>query len=175
MVYGLMIARAIETNIRNELINSGKAVVLLGARQVGKTTLITSLFGERDDTLWLNGDEPDVRAMFADITSTRLKAVIGSAKIVVIDEAQRIQDIGLKLKLITDQIRSVKLVVTGSSSLDLAGHVNEPLTGRKREFALFPISFAEMANFHGLNGFRPRNRNCPKRLRLLIPIVHSLS
>ena len=144
-----MITRAIEPAIRSAL-SSGKAVVLLGARQVGKTTLADSLFGSRPGTLWLNGDEPDVRAMFENINSARLRAIIGDAAVFVLDEAQRIPDIGLKLKLITDQIKNVQLLATGSSSFDLTDLVSEPLTGRKREFALYPLSFGEMVAYHGL-------------------------
>jgi len=144
-----MINRTIEPAIRSAL-SSGKAVILLGARQVGKTTLADLLFGSQPDTLWLNGDEPDVRAMFENINSAKLKAIIGNAKIVVIDEAQRIPDIGIKLKLIIDQIKSVQLVATGSSSFDLTNLVNEPLTGRKHEFVLYPLSFGEMVTHHGL-------------------------
>ena len=68
----------------------------------------------------------------------------------VIDEAQRIEDIGLRLKLITDQINDVQLIATGSSSFDLANKINEPLTGRKWEYKIYPISFKEMVNHHGL-------------------------
>ena len=129
---------------------SGKAVILLGARQVGKTTLANALFSPRPDTLWLSGDEPDVRALFENINSARWKAIIGDASVVVFDEAQRIPDIGMKLKLVTDQIKNVHLLATGSSSFDLTGLVNEPLTGRKREFVLYPLSFGEMVEHHGL-------------------------
>ena len=125
-----MITRLIEPTIRSAML-SGKAVILLGARQVGKTTLAGSLFGSLPGTLWLNGDEPDVRAIFDNINSERLRAIIGDATVVVIDEAQRIPDVGLKLKLITDQIKGVQLFATGSSSFNLTGLVNEPLTGRK--------------------------------------------
>ena len=144
-----MIARIIESDVRTAL-SSGKAVILLGARQVGKTTLAELLFSSRPETLWLSGDEPDVRAMFDNINSTRLKAIIGNATVVVIDEAQRIPDIGIKLKLITDQIKGVQLIATGSSSFDLSGLVSEPLTGRKREIVLYPLSFGEMVAHHGL-------------------------
>ena len=144
-----MITRVIGPAIQSAL-SSGKAVILLGARQVGKTTLVASLFGSQHGSLWLNGDEPDVRALFENINSTRLKAIIGDANILVLDEAQRIPDIGLKLKLITDQIKNVQLLATGSSSFDLAGLINEPLTGRKRELVLYPLSFGEMVAHHGL-------------------------
>lgn len=128
----------------------GKAIILMGARQTGKTTLLKSLFGGEDNVLWLNGDEADIRDIFDNITSTRLKAIIGDKKVVVIDEAQRIENIGLKLKLITDNIPDVQLVATGSSSFELANKVNEPLTGRKWEYKIFPISFAEMVAKIGL-------------------------
>ena len=145
----VIIKRTIESAVRN-ILSSGKAVILIGARQVGKTTLAESLFGGQPGVLWLNGDEPDVRAMLENINSVKWKTIIGGATVVVIDEAQRIPDIGLKLKLITDQIKGVQLLATGSSSFDLANLVNEPLTGRKREFVLYPLSFSEMAAHHGL-------------------------
>lgn len=126
------------------LIGSGKAITLMGARQVGKSTILHSLLGEDSRVLWLNGDEDDVRSMFENISSTRLKAIIGSKTIVVIDEAQRIRDIGLKLKLITDQIQGVQVIATGSSSFELSSKVNESLAGRKRELKLFPFTFQEM-------------------------------
>ena len=144
-----MINRAIESAVHAAL-SSGKAVVLLGARQVGKTTLAEMLFTSQPGTLWLSGDEPDVRVMFENINSNRLRAVIGDATVVVLDEAQRIPDIGIKLKLITDQLKNIKLLATGSSSFELAGLLGEPLTGRKREFVLYPLSFGEMVSHHGL-------------------------
>ena len=144
-----MIPRTIESAIQVAL-SSGKAVILLGARQVGKTTLANTLFGAQPGVLWLNGDEPDVRAMFENVNSARLRSIIGGARVVVLDEAQRISDIGMKLKLITDQMQGVQLLATGSSSFDLSNMVNEPLTGRKREFVLYPLSFGEMVAHHGL-------------------------
>lgn len=144
-----MIERILEKLVRNKL-HKGKAIVLLGARQVGKTTLLKMLFGTSEEVLWLNGDELDIQALFLSISATRLKAIFGSKKIIIIDEAQRIQDIGLRMKLITDQIPEVQLVVTGSSSFELANKLNEPLTGRKWEYKMFPLSFGEMVNHHGL-------------------------
>ncbi|MFR9517117.1 MAG: ATP-binding protein [Rikenellaceae bacterium] len=155
-----MVERVIREMVCSKL-GTGKAIILMGARQTGKTTLLKDLFAGDDTLLWLNGDEADVRDMFENITSTRLKAIIGSKKIVVIDEAQRIEDIGLKLKLITDNIPDVQLVATGSSSFDLANRVNEPLTGRKWEYKMFPISFAEMVAHHG---FMEEKRLLPHRL-----------
>lgn len=137
-------------NILSSRMGDGKAIILYGPRQVGKTTVLKMLLAGRDDVLWLNGDEPDVRAMFEDITSTRLRSLIGTRRVVVVDEAQRINSIGLCLKLITDNMPDVKLIATGSSSFALANGIREPLTGRKREFQLFPLSFEELQLSNGL-------------------------
>src|SRR5690606_19874361 len=144
-----MINRILREKIKSKLFK-GKAIILTGARQIGKTTLLKSIFQNQDDVLWLNGDEIDVQQIFTTITSTRLKAIFGTKKIVVIDEAQRIQDIGLRLKLITDSIPQTQVIATGSSAFELANKVNEPLTGRKWEYRMFPVSFAEMVDHHGL-------------------------
>ena len=140
-----MITRQLQATITHVL-HYGKAIVIMGARQVGKSTLLKQLFDNQPDALWLNGDEPDVRSVFEQATSSRLKAIIGKHKIVILDEAQRIRDIGIKLKLITDNIPDVQLVATGSSSFELSNRINEPLTGRKFEYQLFPLSFGEMVD-----------------------------
>ena len=145
-----MITRTIEVNIRKEIDTGRKAVILLGARQVGKTTLLRSLFPESSDILWLNGDASNTRLLLTAQSVERLRVIIGKHNIIIIDEAQRVADIGIVLKLIIDNIPDVKVVATVSSSLDLVDRTNEPLTGRKRQFKLFPISFAEMAGHHGL-------------------------
>ncbi len=144
-----MIARILKQTIQQSL-SLKKAVILLGPRQVGKTTLLNELFANDKDLLILNGDEPDVRELLSNVTSTQLKSLFGKAKTIIIDEAQLIPDIGITLKLITDYIKDVRLIVTGSSSLDLANKINEPLTGRKLEYNIFPISFKEMVDHHGL-------------------------
>lgn len=145
----MMITRSIETEIQNEL-GKGKAIVILGARQVGKTTLLKEMFKEREQILFLNGDESDVQAMLEHPTSTALKAIIGDKKTLIIDEAQRITDIGLKLKIIIDNIPDVQVIATGSSSFELANKINEPLTGRKWEHKMFPLSFTELVRNNGL-------------------------
>ena len=116
----------------------------MGARQVGKSTLLQQMLGDRKDVVWMNGDELDIQELFREMTSTRIRAILGNNRFLVIDEAQRIQDIGLRLKLITDQIPEVQVIATGSSSFELATRVNESLTGRKREFKMFPLTFGEM-------------------------------
>ncbi|MCQ2975683.1 MAG: ATP-binding protein [Bacteroidales bacterium] len=140
-----MVIRTLQ-NIIKERLNKGKAIIIFGARQVGKTTLLKQLFSNTQNVMWLNGDEDDVRTIFENSSSTRLKAIFGQNKTIIIDEAQRISDIGLKLKLITDNIPDIQLVATGSSSFVLANKINEPLTGRKFEYKMFPFSFAEMVN-----------------------------
>lgn len=145
-----MITRSIESGIKDCLFKK-KAILIFGARQVGKTTLITKLINElKISTVFLNGDEADVREMLSNSTSIKLKLLIGDKRILVIDEAQMIPDIGTTIKLMVDVIKNVQVIATGSSSFELANRLNEPLTGRKFEFSLFPVSFAEMVNYHGL-------------------------
>jgi len=136
--------------IVEEKLYSGKAIIILGARQVGKTTLIQQLFSNREDVLSLNGDEVDVQNVFAEMSSTRFKAIFGNKKVIVLDEAQRIANIGLRMKLITDILPEYQLIVTGSSAFELSNKLNEPLTGRKWEYNMFPLSFGEMVEHHGL-------------------------
>lgn len=155
-----MIQRFLTQKI-DDYLHKGKAILLLGGRQIGKTTLLQQLFLENDDIIWLNGDELDVQAMFSNTSADRLRNIFGNKKIVVIDEAQRISDIGLRMKLITDQIKDVQLIATGSSAFELANVVNEPLTGRKWEFKMYPLSFAEMVAHHGL---LKEKRLLPQRL-----------
>ena len=145
-----VIDRALEESIRKEIRAGKKAVVLLGARQVGKTTLLRKLFPESGEVMWLNGDTSSARLLLTAQSVERLRIMLGKCSILVIDEAQRIPDIGVTLKIIIDNIPQVRVIATGSSSLDLANRTTEPLTGRKRQFTLFPLSFAEMASHHGL-------------------------
>lgn len=140
-----MIARQLENNIRKHL-KDNKAIILLGARQVGKTTLLNNLTANRENVLHWNGDDADIRTMLANPTSTRLKSYIGKNTTLAIDEAQRIENIGLCLKLIIDNIKGVKVIAAGSSAFELANKINEPLTGRKWEYTMYPISFAEMVS-----------------------------
>jgi hypothetical protein len=122
----------------------GKALILLGARQTGKTTLVWQLFdGISETKLYLNADEAIVRQELEDAPLDRLRRIVGPARVVVIDEAQRVLNIGLTLKLLIDQFPNVQVIATGSSSFELSNEVNEPLTGRKWEYQLFPVSWAE--------------------------------
>ncbi len=139
--------------ILNEIsftVAKGDFLTILGTNGTGKTTLLKKISENLPDVLWLNADEPDVAAMFDSPSSTLLKAMLAGYKTVVIDEAQRIENIGIKLKLITDQLKDLQLIATGSSAFELANKINEPLTGRKWEYHLYPVSFAEMVSYHGL-------------------------
>ncbi len=145
-----MIHRAIEKLIE-VLLFKGKAILLFGPRQVGKTTSIRSILANNEQKcLFLNGDEADVRESLENTTSTKLSLLFGENKIVFIDEAQRINGIGITLKLITDVLKDVQVIATGSFAFDLANETQEPLTGRKYEFQLLPISFQEMVKHHGI-------------------------
>ncbi len=149
-----MIKRTLSEKIL-ALLGGKKAITIMGARQVGKSTLLQMMLGERKNVVWMNGDDPDIQDLFSNMTSTRLKAIVGNSDIIVIDEAQRIPDIGLRIKLITDQISGVQVIATGSSSFELSNKVNESLAGRKREFKMFPLSFQEMVeNTNFLNETR---------------------
>ncbi len=143
-----MIGRYLYKLLEDKLFK-GKIVILVGARQVGKTTLLRQMVKDRSDCLWLNGDELQTQNLFDNASADRLLSEFAGHRIVILDEAQRIRDIGLRLKLIADSGTDIQVVATGSSSFDLANEVNEPLTGRKWEFQMFPLSFGEMVAHHG--------------------------
>jgi|BioPla2DNA2_1021312.scaffolds.fasta_scaffold00848_13 predicted AAA+ superfamily ATPase len=141
----MIIKRELETIIKTKLFRQ-KAIIVIGPRQVGKTTLVKKIISSLPHkSLYLNCDEPDIRKKLESVTSTELKAMIGDAEIIAIDEAQRIKDIGITLKLIIDNLPEKQLIVTGSSAFELSSSINEPLTGRKFEYKLFPFSFQEMS------------------------------
>lgn len=144
---GIMIKRDLYTTLIAKF-NKGKAIVLLGPRQVGKTTLINACL-EGKDFLFLNGDDPEIRHLLENVGVSKLKAIIGKNRIIFIDEAQRIKDIGLIAKMITDQFTDVQLLISGSSALEISHSTQEPLTGRKFEYQLFPISWEEFENHVG--------------------------
>ncbi len=144
-----MIKRQLTTVISKHLFK-GKAIVLIGARQVGKSTLFEMLTADsKVQVAKFNCDIQHVRDTFENVSVKDLLLIIGGAKIVLIDEAQRVRNIGMTLKLITDNFPDVQLLVTGSSSLELLSDINEPLTGRKLEYRLFPISTAELIESYG--------------------------
>lgn len=145
-----MITRTLQQRIEGNLFK-GKAVIVIGARQVGKSTLFRQITEKLEEpVLMLNCDEPEVRELLAGMNLVELKLMIGKRRLVVIDEAQRVSEIGMTLKRITDNFPEVQLLVTGSSSFELQNRLNEPLTGRKYEYHLFPISTRELLEHGGL-------------------------
>lgn len=137
-----MINRVLEKTISDRW-NDRKVIVVIGPRQVGKTTLLKNICQQRGTFLYLNGDDYGVRELLEQATEQRLRQIIGNNTTLFIDEAQRIKNIGLTLKIIHDQIDHVRLLVSGSSALEIASEINEPLTGRKYEMNLWPISWKE--------------------------------
>lgn len=129
--------------------NSGKVMIVTGPRQVGKKTLLREICSSEGEYLFINGDDPEQRLLLENAGESKLRTIIGSYKTVFIDEAQRIPDIGLTLKIVHDRIPEVRVLVSGSSSLDLASGINEPLTGRKWELNLFPLSWKELIDHFG--------------------------
>ena len=145
-----MITRTLQQRIEGNLFK-GKAIIVIGARQVGKSTLFRQITEKLEEpVLMLNCDEPEVKELLAGMNLTELKLMIGKHRVVVIDEAQRVSEIGMTLKRITDNFPEVQLLVTGSSSFELQNRLNEPLTGRKYEYHLFPISTRELLGYGGL-------------------------
>ena len=146
----------IQRTLLEKLVSScfkGKILLLLGPRQVGKTTLLKETVRQLDiPSVWFNADEADILEAFSSAnTSTQLIQLIGANnKLVIIDEAQQIPNIGKKLKLIFDNRPDIQIIATGSSAFDLQNQTAEPLTGRKKTFHLFPISFRETVNHTSL-------------------------
>lgn len=139
-IYQRAIQGAIEANLYK-----GKAIIIYGARQVGKTTLCRAIMQNYpQDALYLNCDEPDIRQALTHKTSTELRFIVGKKKLIIIDEAQRVKDIGLTLKLFIDTYPDLQVIATGSSSFDLSNETKEPLTGRKVEYYLYPLAISEL-------------------------------
>ena len=139
----LDVSRTIRAAIERRL-GDRKAIILQGARQVGKTTLIEKLLGEQPDVLWVNGDDPAARVRWNDISKSLLTQLVAGYSYLVIDEAQRIENVGLAVKMCIDGRLPVKVLLSGSSSLNLASSLNEPLTGRKWSFELYALSWSEI-------------------------------
>lgn len=140
-----MIKRVIEERVNNALAKK-KAVTIMGPRQVGKSTLATSVIPQDAKILEINGDNTDVRTMFVNVDEAKMRILIGNRNFLFVDEAQKIENVGNMLKIVAEKFNDVRIVVTGSSAFKLAAAVNESLTGRKREFKLYSFSFKEMAD-----------------------------
>lgn len=121
----------------------GRIILITGPRRVGKTTLIHHLCKQYGDYLFLDGDDPSIRNMLDTPNFEQIRLLVGNYKLIFIDEAQRIKNIGLTLKMMNDRIKDVQVIVSGSSSLDLGDKLQESLTGRKWEYNLYPVSWEE--------------------------------
>ena len=154
-----MILRSPQNEINSHLFK-GKAIIVFGARQVGKTSLIKNTIVGKP-YLWLNGDEPDTQLLLENITSDRLKALVGDNQILVIDEAQMVHNIGLLIKRMVDNYPEIQVIASGSSAFELADKTKESMMGRKEEIQLFPFSFNEMVKH---TNFVEENRLVPHRL-----------
>jgi predicted AAA+ superfamily ATPase len=140
----ILYQRTIQNEIEKALFK-GKVAVIYGARQVGKTTLVRMIQEKYSmESLYLNCDEPDIRSALSEKTSTELQRLLGLNTLIVIDEAQRVKNIGITLKLLVDNFPDIQVIATGSSSFDLPNDISEPLTGRKIEFNLYPFSVGEL-------------------------------
>ncbi|MDR2799549.1 MAG: ATP-binding protein [Bifidobacteriaceae bacterium] len=146
-----MIKRKLEDKVR-KFLGTENAIILFGARQVGKTTLLENLMKKKDNILWYNLDDTKDAQEFRVLLEYPEDYLDENVEYLVIDEAQQMEDIGRELKVLHDKYKKSKLqiIATGSSSFDLANEVNEPMTGRKWEFQMQPVTFSEMSEYHGL-------------------------
>lgn len=138
-----MIVREIEKLITKRMF-SEKAIIVIGARQIGKTTSIQNLLKSYDNVLVLDGDDSFIRDILNSPSTEEIRNIIGSHKIVFIDEVQRINNIGLTAKIIVDKFKDVQLLMSGSSALDIKNNLSESLTGRKWEYLMFPVTWKEL-------------------------------
>ncbi len=156
-----LVIRKLKENIKAKLFKN-KAVIVYGPRQAGKTTLINSILPELGKQVaYLNGDDSDVREMLSQPNITKLEGIIGKAGLLFIDEAQRIPEIGIIIKIIVDRKKDVQVIATGSSSFVLSRSIKEPLTGRAYEFILLPLSFGELVDHTSL---LEEKRNLERRM-----------
>jgi len=135
-------------NLLKSKVKPGKVIVILGARRVGKTFLIKQYLEKVDEPyIFWNGEDFAVHEILRRRSIQNYKNILGSKKLLIIDEAQKIPEIGLILKLIIDSFENIKIIVTGSSSFDIANLTGEPLTGRKQEIIMYPVSENEYNQF----------------------------
>jgi predicted AAA+ superfamily ATPase len=144
-----IIERAILEPIIGKLTQSNKIVIIYGARQVGKTTLVNQIISRLNlKTLKINADEKKYHDVLSSRDLSRLKSLVSGYELLFIDEAQRIENIGINLKILADGMKDLKIIVTGSSSFELANKIKEPLTGRVWTYTLYPLSFLELSGYH---------------------------
>ena len=143
-----MINRKIEQIITQKMF-TGKAIIVIGARQVGKTTSILHLISHQENVLILDGDDSFVRDLLNAPSTEQIRNIIGNHRIVFIDEVQRMNNIGLTAKIIVDKFKDVQLILSGSSSFEIKNNLSESLTGRKWEYLMFPVTWSEFESSEG--------------------------
>jgi predicted AAA+ superfamily ATPase len=150
----LFIQRQIQSQIA-AVFFKGKTLVLFGPRQVGKTILVKSLLDSHPEkSAYISCDLPEVQKILREPKLEDLRRFVGDRRLLVLDEAQRVEGIGLALKILHEHFPKTQFLVIGSSSFELGRSVKEPLTGRKREFFLYPIALAELASQHDFTALR---------------------
>jgi len=140
-----MIPREIQSVIEKQLFK-GKVIILYGPRRVGKTTLSKQLLANQERSRYINCELLENKMALETTNSSALKSFLGNYRLIILDEAQQIHDIGRILKVIADTFPEIQMIATGSSSFELGNHVSEPLTGRSREYLLYPFSMKELLN-----------------------------
>lgn len=152
----MIYTRIIEKRIKQNLFKN-QIIVIYGPRQVGKTTMVKQFFDEyTGPKKFFRADIPSERDIFKEPEPSRIIPMLDGAKLVIIDEAQLIENIGVVLKVLFDTNPEIQFIVTGSSSFDLANKIREPLTGRALEYMLYPLSYAEVLKSKG-NLFMEQN------------------
>lgn len=147
----MYIKRTLEEVLKEKLYSSNKILILYGARQVGKTTLVKSILNETElKYLEVNADEKLYNDTLSSRDYNKLKMLVSGYDLLFIDEAQRIEDIGINLKILHDRFPELKIIVTGSSSFELSNRIHEPLTGRTWNFKLFPVAFSELTYHYNI-------------------------
>lgn len=155
-----MIVRTIQSKLQSYM-HKQRALILYGARRTGKTTILNAIGETLSNVLYINCDLIDGQEAFNFRNQQELMLSFQRYSYLLIDEAQRVSDIGIKLKAIIDTLPNLQVIGTGSSSLDLSNQTNEPLTGRKFEFIVPPLSTAELYEFEGINAVKS---GLPQRL-----------
>jgi uncharacterized protein len=140
-----MIQREIQSVIEKQLFK-GKVIIIYGPRRVGKTTLSKQLLDKEENSRYINCELLESKTALETTNSSALKSFIGNYRLVVLDEAQQINNIGRILKIISDTFPEIQMIATGSSSFELGNRLSEPLTGRSREYLLYPFSMTELLN-----------------------------
>ena len=152
-MYTRIIKSQIEQDLKDDI---NKIIILYGPRQVGKTTLIKEIIKDNSDALLVNADQLTYNEVFASRDLRKMQELIGSKKLLFIDEAQNIRDIGINLKILHDEMPHLKIIATGSSYFELANNIREPLTGRTKTYQLFPISAEEIIRDSSVFEFKNR-------------------